>query len=117
MGRLHLRTTYSFAIDDFISWYCSQPQTAQSKTRRKLFRIQEISDGKANQTSVLSLNELLALPMPAAWDSERAEAEKLRVELSSAFETQGARSVALEVGGGGVQRPPLRSRRRTPSKC
>ena len=26
----------------------------------------------------------------AAWDAERAEAEKLRVELSSAFETQGA---------------------------
>ncbi len=31
----------------------------------------------------------------AAWDAERAEAEKLRVELSSAFETQGAELEAL----------------------
>ena len=30
-----------------------------------------------------------------AWDAERAEAEKLRVELSSAFETQGAELEAL----------------------
>ena len=29
------------------------------------------------------------------WDAERAEAEKLRVELSSAFETQGAELEAL----------------------
>jgi len=33
----------------------------------------------------------------AAWDAERAEAEKLRVELSSAFETQGAELEALKV--------------------
>jgi colicin import membrane protein len=33
----------------------------------------------------------------AAWDAERAEAEKLRVELSSAFETQGAELDALRV--------------------
>ena len=32
----------------------------------------------------------------AAWDAERAEAEKLRVELSSAFETQGAELEALK---------------------
>jgi colicin import membrane protein len=32
-----------------------------------------------------------------AWDAERAEAEKLRVELSSAFETQGAELEALKV--------------------
>ncbi len=31
----------------------------------------------------------------AAWDAERGEAEKLRVELSSAFETQGAELEAL----------------------
>jgi colicin import membrane protein len=31
-----------------------------------------------------------------AWDAERAEAEKLRVELSSAFETQGAELEALK---------------------
>ena len=35
----------------------------------------------------------------AAWDAERAEAEKLRVELSSAFETQGAELEAVEQGG------------------
>src|SRR5450631_455136 len=33
----------------------------------------------------------------AAWDAERSEAEKLRVELSSAFETQGAELEALRV--------------------
>jgi colicin import membrane protein len=33
----------------------------------------------------------------AAWDAERAEAEKLRVELSSAFEVQGAELEALRV--------------------
>jgi DNA repair exonuclease SbcCD ATPase subunit len=33
----------------------------------------------------------------AAWDAERAEAEKLRVELSLAFETQGAELEALKV--------------------
>ncbi len=33
----------------------------------------------------------------AAWDAERAEAEKLRVELSSAFEAQGAELEALRV--------------------
>src|SRR5476651_1468215 len=33
----------------------------------------------------------------AAWDAERAEAEKLRVELSSAFETQGAELEVLRV--------------------
>jgi colicin import membrane protein len=32
-----------------------------------------------------------------AWDAERAEAEKLRVELSSAFETQGAELEALRL--------------------
>jgi len=32
----------------------------------------------------------------AAWDAERAEAEKLRVELSSAFETQGAELEAVK---------------------
>jgi colicin import membrane protein len=32
----------------------------------------------------------------AAWDAERAEAEKLRVELSAAFETQGAELEALK---------------------
>ena len=32
----------------------------------------------------------------AAWDAERAEAEKLRVELSSAFETQGAELKAVK---------------------
>lgn len=32
----------------------------------------------------------------AAWDAERGEAEKLRVELSSAFETQGAELEALK---------------------
>jgi colicin import membrane protein len=32
-----------------------------------------------------------------AWDTERAEAEKLRVELSSAFETQGAELEALRL--------------------
>ena len=32
----------------------------------------------------------------AAWDAERAEAEKLRVELSSAFETQGAELEGLK---------------------
>jgi chromosome segregation ATPase len=33
----------------------------------------------------------------AAWDAERAEAEKLRVELSSAFEAQGAELEAVKV--------------------
>jgi chromosome segregation ATPase len=33
----------------------------------------------------------------AAWDAERAEAEKLRVELSSAFETQGAELEGLRL--------------------
>ena len=33
----------------------------------------------------------------AAWDAERAEAEKLRVELSSAFETQGAELEVLRI--------------------
>ena len=33
----------------------------------------------------------------AAWDAERGEAEKLRVELSSAFEHQGAEMEALRV--------------------
>jgi hypothetical protein len=32
-----------------------------------------------------------------AWDAERAEAEKLRVELSSAFEIQGAELEALRL--------------------
>ena len=40
-------------------------------------------------------NESLNLAQ-AAWDAERAEAEKLRVELSSAFETQGAELEAVK---------------------
>jgi hypothetical protein len=39
-------------------------------------------------------NEALQVAQ-TAWDAERAEAEKLRVELSSAFETQGAELEAL----------------------
>jgi chromosome segregation ATPase len=48
--------------------------------------------GEAQELANESLNVA-----QAAWDAERAEAEKLRVELSSAFETQGAELEALKV--------------------
>jgi colicin import membrane protein len=59
---------------------------------------------QANQAALSALwteaqelaNESLNVAQ-AAWDAERAEAEKLRVELSSAFETQGAELEALKV--------------------
>jgi colicin import membrane protein len=41
-------------------------------------------------------NEALHVAL-TGWDAERAEAEKLRVELSSAFETQGAELEALRL--------------------
>jgi colicin import membrane protein len=58
---------------------------------------------QANQAALSALwseaqelaNESLNVAQ-AAWDAERAEAEKLRVELSSAFETQGAELEALK---------------------
>jgi chromosome segregation ATPase len=48
--------------------------------------------GEAQELANESLNVA-----QAAWDAERAEAEKLRVELSSAFEAQGAELEALRV--------------------
>ena len=58
---------------------------------------------QASQTALSTLwaeaqelaNESLNVAQ-AAWDAERAEAEKLRVELSSAFETQGAELEGLK---------------------
>ena len=47
--------------------------------------------GEAQELANESLNVA-----QAAWDAERAEAEKLRVELSSAFETQGAELETLK---------------------
>jgi colicin import membrane protein len=65
---------------------------------------------QANQAALSALwteaqelaNESLNVAQ-AAWDAERAEAEKLRVELSAAFETQGggARGAEGEIGGDG----------------
>ena len=48
--------------------------------------------GEAQELANESLNVA-----QAAWDAERGEAEKLRVELSAAFETQGAELEALKV--------------------
>jgi chromosome segregation ATPase len=48
--------------------------------------------GEAQELANESLNVA-----QAAWDAERAEAEKLRVELSSAFEAQGAELEGLRV--------------------
>jgi chromosome segregation ATPase len=48
--------------------------------------------GEAQELANESLNVA-----QAAWDAERAEAEKLRVELSSAFELQGAELEAVKI--------------------
>ncbi len=48
--------------------------------------------GEAQELANESLNVA-----QAAWDAERAEAEKLRVELSSAFEAQGAELEAVKI--------------------
>src|SRR6266852_9617220 len=85
------RRSYRFAIDDFVTWYCSEPRLAFSKTVVLRYRLELESRHLAPSTINLAAVRRLAY--------EAAETGLLSPELAAGIRrVQGAKKLGVRLG-------------------
>jgi site-specific recombinase XerD len=92
LGSPESQRSYRFAIDDFISWYCSEPRLAFNKTIVLRYRLQL----EARLLSASTINVRLAAVRRLAY--EAADSGLLSPERASIRRVKGPKRLGLRVG-------------------
>jgi len=107
LGSPQPKRTYEFAIDDFVSWYCSEPRLAFNKTVVSPYRLE--LDGR--RLSPVTINLRLAAVRRLAYEAADTEQSQTLLPTPDAQCLKGRRDCAILA----VMRPAVCGATRLPT--